>query len=266
MVDDAMLRLAKSFEAGAAAYERYRLQFPGALFDDLFAAAGTRVQQGVLEVGAGTGRATVPLARRGAQIQAIEPSGDMLRVLEQRLNAENLQDTVTLRQATFEDIDPAKGSYGVVVAAQSFHWTDPRTRWARLAALLDHDGIAFLFWNNWYLDPIHHQLNDVRDAYRRHGPNLTPDIEHDRAGNGRSADEIAAEPALRAALERTYSWNQALPVESYLSLLATTSQYAVADPEERRRLFTALRTILGATVHLSVSTLCISTSPSVHKD
>jgi len=58
-----------------------------------------------------------------------------LRLLAGRLQAENLQDAVALRQATFEDVAPDEGPFGVVVAAQSFHWTDPETRWSRLAVL-----------------------------------------------------------------------------------------------------------------------------------
>lgn len=256
-----MLRRAKSFEEGAVAYERFRPTFPGALFDDLVATAGRRFDRGVLEVGAGTGRATLPLARRGARIQVVEPSGDMLRILADRLDAENLQDAVTVRQATFEDVAPDEGPYGVVIAAQSFHWADPRTRWTRLARLLGKDGIAFLFWNGWQLDPTQHDLDAVRQVYRRDGGDLAPDIDDHRAGADWAQDEIAAEPALATADSTTYAWDWELPVDNYLSLLATTSQYAVADPHRRRNLFNALEAVLGDTVRLNGRTLLLSTRP-----
>ncbi len=114
---------AASFARGASDYDRLRPEFPARLFDDLYTRAGGRMAGRILEIGAGTGRATLPLARRGAGITVIEPSADMLRVLGGHLQAEALADHVTLRQATFEDVDPAAG-YDVVVAAKSFHWTD----------------------------------------------------------------------------------------------------------------------------------------------
>lgn len=203
---DATLRRAKSFEEGAVAYERFRPTFPDALFDDLVAMAGSRFDSGVLEVGAGTGRATLPLARRGAQLQVVEPSGDMLRVLRDRLHSEKLQDAVSVRQATFEDVVPDEGPYGVVIAAQSFHWADSRTRWTRLARLLGQNGIAFLFWNGWHLDPTQHDLDAVRKVYRRDGRGLVPDIDDHCAAANWAHDEIAAEPALTNAESTTYVW------------------------------------------------------------
>ncbi|TWP34306.1 class I SAM-dependent methyltransferase [Leekyejoonella antrihumi] len=261
MTDDAMRRRAKSFEEGAVAYERSRPTFPDALFDDLVATAGPRLGRGVLEVGAGTGRATLPLARRGARIQVVEPSGDMLHILAERLHAEDLQDAVTVRQGTFEDVATGDGPYGVVVAAQSFHWTDPSTRWTRLARLLGNDGIAFLFWNGWQLDSTQHNLDAVRQVYRRDGGDLTPDIDDHRAGADWAQDEIAAEPALSTAESTSYAWDWELPVDDYLSLLATTSQYAVADLHRRRQLFNALRAVLGDTVRLDGRTQLLSTRP-----
>lgn len=55
-----LMKRAKSFENGAADYERWRPEFPTQLFDDIRAAAGSRMSGRVLEVGAGTGRATLP--------------------------------------------------------------------------------------------------------------------------------------------------------------------------------------------------------------
>lgn len=135
-------------------------------------------------MGARTGRATLPLARRGVRIHVVQPSADMLRVLADRLDAEDLQGEVTLRQATFEDVSSDEGPLGVVVAAQSFHWADPRTRWRRLSELLGENGIAFLFWNGWQLDPTHHDLDAVRQAYRRDGGTLVPDIDEHRGDTG----------------------------------------------------------------------------------
>lgn len=119
-----------------------------------------------------------------------------LRLLAGRLQAENLQDAVALRQATFEDVAPDEGPFGVVVAAQSFHWTDPETRWSRLASLLGKDGVAFLFWNGWQLDPTHHDLEGVRQVYRRDGGTLVPGIDDHRGETNWAEDEIATEPLL----------------------------------------------------------------------
>ncbi len=257
-----MTRRARSFERGASAYDRLRPEFPEPMFDDLVRAAGDRLDAAVLEIGAGTGRATLPLARRGARIQVIEPSADMLRVLAQRLADERLQERVQLRRATFEELSPQDGPFGVVVAAQSFHWADPQTRWRRLAGLLGSDGLAFLCWNGWRLRPDAHDLDAVRELYQRHGPDLVPDIDDERSLTGWAQTEMAAEPLLEEANATHYSWDWTLPVDDYLALLSTTSQYAVAEPPVRDLLFEGLRGVLGNPVRLDGRTLLLTVRPS----
>lgn len=112
---------ARSFEAGADAYERHRPRYPEQLFDDIRELAGTRWGARLLEIGAGTGRATLALAERGAEIDAIEPSRDMLDVLAARLASAGLAERVRLREAVFEDVEPEapSGDYLELLATVS---------------------------------------------------------------------------------------------------------------------------------------------------
>ena len=157
MRPEEMTKRAKSFERGVAEYEQLRPEFPEALFASIREKAGTRLSGRVLEVGAGTGRATLPLVRTGVAIDVVEPSAQMLSVLSDRLDAEGYRDRVDLREATFEDVDP-RARYDVVIAAQSFHWADPATRWSRLGCLIRPDGRAFLFWTGWTINPAAHDI------------------------------------------------------------------------------------------------------------
>lgn len=211
-----MAARAKSFEWGAEDYERLRPEFPAQLFDDVCASAGQRMDGRVLEIGAGTGRATLPLVRRGARIHVVEPSADMLRVLGGRLDAAGLSDRCDLMQATFEDVDPAS-SYDVIVAAQSFHWANPTTRWARMSSLLRDDGVAYLFWNGWRLEGDAHDLAAVRTLYAGYGCGLRPDVEDHRADTSWAEAEIGSEASLDVVSAHTYDWPWRLPVGDYLS-------------------------------------------------
>lgn len=251
-----LMKRAKSFEHGAADYERLRPEFPTQLFDDIGAAAGTRMSGRVLEVGAGTGRATLPLVRRGAKVEVVEPSEDMLGILAGRLQAEDLSGQCDLRQATFEDVDPAQ-VYDVVIAAQSFHWADPASRWPRLSSLLRTDGRAFLFWNGWHLAPAAHDVDAVLTLYAVGGRGLQPDVEDHRSDVNWAESEIDAEPALGLVDARTYEWPWRLPVDEYLALLNTTSQYSVAAASVREPLLKSLSELLGDLVTLNGRTLLL---------
>lgn len=251
---------ARSFEVGAAAYDRVRPQFPDAVFQEVISAAGDRLVRGVLEIGAGTGRATLPLARRGVTVLATDPSAQMLQVLDSRLAAEGLHQLVALRQTRFEDVSTSEGPFGVVIAAQSFHWADPQSRWSRLAALLAPDGLAFLLWNGWQLDPVQHDLHAVRAVYDLQGTGLVPETDDHRGQASWVEHEVADHPGLEIAAATTHQWSVTLPVSDYLDLLATTSQYAITGAEDRHRLFGSLRPVLGNAVQLQGQTLLLTIS------
>ena len=142
--DEQMDHRAGSFGRVAELYERLRPAYPPELFEELIAAAGYRTADRILEIGAGGGRATIPLAHHGIDIVAVEPSPEMVSVLEARLESESPSGTVTVRRQSFDDLVAGDGPFGVVVAAQSFHWTEAETRWHRLADLLAPDGMAFI--------------------------------------------------------------------------------------------------------------------------
>jgi len=68
--DPARDSLRTVFDRAAEDYQRTRPVCPPQLFDDLIDLAGLEAGDRVLEIGCGTGQATVPLAERGLAITA----------------------------------------------------------------------------------------------------------------------------------------------------------------------------------------------------
>ena len=54
-----------TFDDIAGLYDRHRPRYPERLFDDLLSLSGITPSERILEIGSGTGQATLPLARRG---------------------------------------------------------------------------------------------------------------------------------------------------------------------------------------------------------
>jgi hypothetical protein len=61
-----------TFDQAADLYDRARPGYPRALFDDLAELTGVGAGSRVLEIGPGTGQATLPLAERGCRVVAVE--------------------------------------------------------------------------------------------------------------------------------------------------------------------------------------------------
>ena len=121
------LTLRQTFDETAARYDRVRPGYPAALFDDLASLCGLRAGSRVLEVGCGTGQATVPLARRGYVVCAVELGARMAEVARARLAA---FPAAEVERAAFEDWPLPPASFDAVMAATAFHWLDPEVRLA----------------------------------------------------------------------------------------------------------------------------------------
>lgn len=117
---------AMSFGTAAANYDKYRPRYPDQLVDDVVAMLPGR---SVLEVGAGTGIATVAFAARGMTMTCVEPDVEMAAVLSAKLAGHA---HVHVDVATFQDWSAARplGAPGFdgLVCGQAWHWTDPKTR------------------------------------------------------------------------------------------------------------------------------------------
>jgi len=78
-------RLRVTFDAAADLYDRARPGYPAALFEELAALAAIGPASRVLEIGCGTGQATVPLAERGCAIVCVELGANLAAVARRKL-------------------------------------------------------------------------------------------------------------------------------------------------------------------------------------
>ena len=136
---------ARSFDAWAPDYDRYRPQYPQVLFDHIAAKLALPAGPQVVDLGAGTGRASLAMAERGWQVTAVEPGGPMLDVLRARAVDAGL--SVRATQARAEETGLPTASTDLVTAAQAFHWFDGPRAVAEMARILRPLGGVALFWN-----------------------------------------------------------------------------------------------------------------------
>ena len=129
--------LRTTFDQAAERYDRARPTYPDALFDDLVELAGLKARSRVVEIGCGTGKATLPLAGRGLRITCVELGASLAAVARRRLA---LFPGVEILNADFETWRPARADYDAVVAFTAFHWIPPELRYLKSAALLREGG------------------------------------------------------------------------------------------------------------------------------
>jgi SAM-dependent methyltransferase len=245
----------------AQLYDESRPTYPEALIDDLL--AGLPDGRPVLEVGAGTGKATILVAQRGVEVLAIEPSPGMAEVL--RRNCARYGN-VRIVQSDFERWDPAGEAFPLLFCAQAWHWIDPAVRYERAAAALSGGGLLAAFWNRpaWGKTQLRSELAHVYELVvpdllpqgPLHPANFNPggeqdwiaDIEHTRGLEG---------PELRA-----YEFGESYSADHYIRLLATLSEIRLLSDTERGALLAGVHDTIeahGGTLTMPMRTqLCLA--------
>jgi SAM-dependent methyltransferase len=234
-----------SFGSVAEQYDRTRPSYPDALIDDVLAyGSGRRA----LEVGAGTGKATVLFAQHGASVVALEPDAGMAAIA--RRNCAQYP-SVTVELIDFERWHlPADPSFDVLVSAQAWHWVTPGVRTSRAGDVLVDGGAIALFWNwpRWDACPLADSLTDAYGSAGiefRHGPGPMYPRQTGLLDRWGAFDaELAAAPEFGAHALREYEWTSDYTRDEYLSLLQTHSDHIVLDEGRRRALFTAIGAVI----------------------
>jgi SAM-dependent methyltransferase len=225
----------------AELYDRYRPGYPDAVFDRIMRFG--ELDPGVpgLEVGCGTGRATVPLAARGLRLTALEPSSKMARVAIQ-----NTKGMVGVRivEASFEDWLLPREPFRVVTSAQAWHWIQPEVRFIKAHEALGVRGCLALFWNiATQIEPRDGLQRAIEDAYRREAPGLVAQVPGERSLD--RGLEIEDSGLFIDITREVYPWATTYPAVHYLGLLQTQSDYRLLEPAVRTRLLQSLASVLA---------------------
>lgn len=231
---------ALSFGEDAEAYDRARPGYPPAVYDAVFALAGLR--PAVVELGAGTGKATVDLARRSARILAVEPSAGMARIL--RRNTAPYPD-VRVIESDFEHWDQADARADLVVSAQAWHWIDPVGGLPKVRRLLQPRGALAFWWNRPRTIPGD-LWDEIVAAYREYAPELAPLAAPNAAWATTTATIRGIETSgLFTAPElRIFEWENRQTAQQYADWARSLSAHRSLEPEALERLMAALVSVI----------------------
>lgn len=237
-------RLGATFNAAAATYHRARPDYPEQLYTELLEATGLTPPARLLEVGCGTGKATLPLAERGFAITCLEPGADLAAGARRNLAA---YPDVQVVEASFESWQPPAGAepFDLVFAATAWHWTDPKLR-NRLAWQRLRPGGYLAIWGAGHLlppdaDPF---FADIEHVYAEIGAGQQP------GGGSRqqlvdSAAAIEAEGLFAVTQALDFSWVVEYDAAQYIALLNTFSDHIAMAPWQRDRLYGEIRARLA---------------------
>jgi SAM-dependent methyltransferase len=233
-------RLRATFEEVPELYDRARPSYPAELFDDLVELGGLRLGARVLEIGCGTGQATIPLAERGLDVVCVELGAGLAALARRRLARFAGVEVV---HAGFEDWEPGpREPFDAVVAFTAFHWIDPAVRFGKAARLLRPGGVLAVvetkhvvpegsdaFWTD-----VQEDYDAVVPSRENHPPERPEEVGDLRA-------EFAESGAFGVVVVRRYLVDVAYSAEEYVAVLDTYSGHRTLEPAARERLYERIR-------------------------
>jgi SAM-dependent methyltransferase len=252
-----------AFGRVAELYDRVRPSYPRAVVDAVLEFGGLAPPATILEVGAGTGKATALFAQRGLGVLALEPSREMARIA--RANC-GRYGRVEIVEAEFERWRPS-AQLPALVSAAAWHWISPEVRYQRARDALLPGGTLAAIWTlpDWERCALRLTLSG---AYQTAAPGLAASfpMHPDSRPTSLVGDWFAeidhsdgfVEPTVKA-----YPWWQEYTGAEYALLLQTHQDHILLEDDRRADLLTAVSraiTAAGGVLQMPfVTRLCLAT-------
>jgi SAM-dependent methyltransferase len=224
-----------TFNQVALDYNAVRPTYPEALVEDILALSSFPQKGRILEVGCGSGQATLPFARRGFSIVCLDIGPGLIK-----LAAQKCQDFPGVRFmcTSFEDWQPGEEKFELLLSATAFHWIPPEIGYPKAASLLTDIGHIALFWN-YHSRPFAGFFLDVQAIYRQVLPdwadlNSAPALDDDIR---KTETEINHTDLFEPVMVKRYAWSRNYSTAEYLTLLNTHSDHYTLEEPIKKRLF-----------------------------
>lgn len=238
--------LRSTFDGAALLYDEVRPGYPEALFDDVVSISGIPSGGRILEVGCGTGQATLPFARRGYEVLCVELGKKLSAVARRNLSEYPRVEVLT---GNFEETPLPEEAFDLLASATAFHWLDPAVAYPKAARSLNPGGAIALFWNEHvHTDADPGFFAATQDIYAREAPEIwdenydgppSPEDLPDRT------DEIEGSRLFGPVVRRSYRWDRAYDAAGYLQVLNTYSGHISLRDETRTRLYDGISRLIA---------------------
>jgi SAM-dependent methyltransferase len=227
-----------TFGEDAELYDRARPGYPDPLFDDLVRSTNLPEGGRILEVGCGTGQATIPLARRGFRVHAVELSSTLAEVARRNFRP---YPGIHVVEGAFEDFLPPADPFDLVLAASAWHWIEPTVRYRRAAEMLVPGGWLAVVQSHHITGGTTDFFEESQRCYRRFFPDSSPGYHLPRSSEVRTmGPDIEDSGWFHGAVRRTYLWERTYEKPEYLDLLRTYSDHRSLGPRRREELLACI--------------------------
>jgi SAM-dependent methyltransferase len=215
---------ATGFARSVEAYERARPEYPPEAIAYLARELDLRPGRRVVDLAAGSGKLSRPLAKLGCEVIAVEPVDEMRAAIGPGIEA---------LAGTAEAMPLADESADAVTVGQAFHWFDGPKALAEIERVLRPGGALALVWNRRPVESseLHAAITEIIAPYRGDAPSH---------GSGAWRATFAG----RDLQEQRFDFAQRLDADGLADRVGSTSFIAALDEPERARVLERVRALV----------------------
>lgn len=220
-----------TFNENVVNYDNIRPTYPDELFEDIFTYANLDNYSKLLEIGIGTGQATLPFFNKGFNITAIDIGYNLCEFVKKKFVNNNFQ----IINDDFMKHDFQQGQFDLIYSATAFHWL-PKSALNKCKSILKENGVIALFWNHPFpnrIDDISNRIN--REVYSKYRHNEKKQQEFSKSDCDKRISELK-EFGFSDIDVKLYHRKRVLTSDEYIALLNTYSDH-IALPIEIKQQF-----------------------------
>lgn len=236
-----MAEFERTFDNVAENYDKIRPEYPPELYEDIFRYKPVDAESRALEIGIGTGKATLPVLERNCRISAVEPGEKLADItLEKYKGYKNF----SLHRQTLQDFDGLLESYDLIYSATAFHWIPEEYGYKRVYQLLKKGGAFVRFAYHAGQDEGRKELSsELQLLYQTYMKRNAPP-EKSFEETARKIAEIADNYGFSDIEYKIYHMTKDFSADEYMELLRTYPDHMKLEQSDREKLFGGIHTAI----------------------
>lgn len=242
-IDEQPRTFRTGFDQAAADYDAIRPGYPSALINDIITLSHISANGRILEIGCGTGQATLPFAQRGYQLTCLDIGPALAALAAQNCQA---YPNVHIQVTSFEDWEAEPATFDLIISATAFHWIPPEIGYPKTAYLLKESGSLAVFYNE-HPTATSGFLEEVQHVYRQ----VLPDSWSDpltrpslQTNINQTVATMDATGLFGPVIVKTYPWTATYTTAEYLRLISTYSPNLHLSDQKRNELFQGIADLI----------------------
>lgn len=240
--DQRPIHFRTSFDQTADDYDAVRPGYPRVLISDIVTLAALPTPASILEIGCGTGQATLPFAERGDHLLCLDIGAALLAIARRKFAVYH---HIHFQHIAFEAWPAPYNTFDLVMSATAFHWIEPEIGYLKAATILKDTGSLAIFANEHRPQEPAFQadLYEIEQQIVPHWPDprTPPSLD---ASIATTAASINATNFFMPVIVKTYPWTQTYTTPNYLRLINTYSNYRNLDEQTRTHLFQRIAALI----------------------